>query len=220
VPPTLYLQSDVYAVSLGDDVVVLNVTADTYVCVPGGAALLGLGADGRTFAPADRAVTEQLLAAGLVSEEETLPGLARQPPPRPRQGIADSTGPALTMRDAINLVGALWDLLLHYHRRPFGTILAYSAWGRVVARPRPAGSDLGDLVQRFHEGAIWLPAPGKCLVRSFLLLRFLHRSGNDAQWVFGATTWPFEAHCWLQSGDLVLDDAPEELLRYQPICAL
>jgi hypothetical protein len=76
------------------------------------------------------------------------------------------------------------------------------------------------LVAAFHRWACWTPAPAKCLIRSFMLLRLLRRHGFDARWVFAVRTWPFEAHCWLQAGPVVLDDAVERLTAYHPILAV
>ena len=73
------------------------------------------------------------------------------------------------------------------------------------------------------EWARWIPyAPvrAKCLVRSFLLLRWLVRRGHGAYWVFGVTTWPFRAHCWLQCGAVALDDDVERLAAYSVIMVL
>ena len=76
------------------------------------------------------------------------------------------------------------------------------------------------LARVFQRVAVWLPMPRKCLVRSFVLLRFLQRSGLNARWVFGVRTWPFAAHCWLQLEDTVLDDLVERLAAYEPILAV
>jgi hypothetical protein len=52
-----------------------------------------------------------------------------------------------------------------------------------------------------------------------MLLRLLHAKGLDAHWVFGVRTWPFQAHCWLQCEDLVLDDQPDRVRAFTPIMA-
>jgi hypothetical protein len=67
---------------------------------------------------------------------------------------------------------------------------------------------------------VWAPAPRQCLVRSFMLMRFLTRAGADARLVFGVRTWPFGAHCWVQAGDQVLDDYADRLVGYSPIMAI
>ena len=48
----------------------------------------------------------------------------------------------------------------------------------------------------------------------------LRRHGHDARWVFGVRTWPFRAHCWLQRGEVVLDDDLETLVPLTPILVI
>jgi len=50
------------------------------------------------------------------------------------------------------------------------------------------------------------PFRPKCLFRSFALLHFLDRYGLGADWVFGVQLFPFRAHCWLSTGDLLLNE--------------
>ena len=107
------------------------------------------------------------------------------------------------------------DLLAGYVGRPLATITGYT-----VRRRRPYEGRERDVVRLaaiFQKLSPWLPMTGKCLVRSFVLRRFLQRSGVDADWVFGVRTWPFSAHCWLQLGDRALDDHAERLDASTPI---
>jgi len=63
----------------------------------------------------------------------------------------------------------------------------------------------------------WVPSEGECLQRAFQLRRLLARRGIAVDWVFGVRTWPFGAHCWLQSGDMLVGDRLERVGRYTPI---
>lgn len=56
-----------------------------------------------------------------------------------------------------------------------------------------------------------------CLFDSFALATFLSMYGVFPKWVLGVLAAPFSAHSWLQFGDVVLNDTPEHVLRYQPI---
>jgi hypothetical protein len=56
-----------------------------------------------------------------------------------------------------------------------------------------------------------------CLLQSLALIEFLSRSGFFPSWVFGVRTEPFEAHCWVQQGGVVLNDAVDHVRRYSPI---
>ena len=56
-----------------------------------------------------------------------------------------------------------------------------------------------------------------CLLDSIALVRFLARRGLYAQLVFGVTDDPFSAHCWVQAGDLVLNDTVGDVSAHTPI---
>jgi hypothetical protein len=57
----------------------------------------------------------------------------------------------------------------------------------------------------------------KCLFDCLVLLEFLSGFGSLPTLVFGVTTFPFKAHCWLQSGPLVLTDYCENTREHSPI---
>ena len=50
-----------------------------------------------------------------------------------------------------------------------------------------------------------------------MLVSYLRRCGLRADWVFAVRLWPFAAHCWVQCGDLCLNDDVERLAPYTPI---
>jgi hypothetical protein len=58
---------------------------------------------------------------------------------------------------------------------------------------------------------------GACLLDSLTLLHFLNPEGIHPEWVFGVKTEPFDAHCWVQYGEVVLNDAPDRVRQYAPI---
>lgn len=57
----------------------------------------------------------------------------------------------------------------------------------------------------------------RCLNDSLTLIHFLASQGLFPQWVIGVRVHPFGAHSWVQHGDVVLNDLPERVRRYQPI---
>jgi hypothetical protein len=59
-----------------------------------------------------------------------------------------------------------------------------------------------------------------CLADSLALVNFLAAYGIFPNWVFGVQTGPFAAHCWVQEGDVVLNDTPDHVRRYTPILAV
>jgi hypothetical protein len=77
------------------------------------------------------------------------------------------------------------------------------------------------LVALFYEARPFLfSARNACLFDSLALLLYLRRLGVCPQWVFGVRTGPFAAHCWLQSGLIVLNDTVENVCSYSPIMAV
>jgi hypothetical protein len=56
-----------------------------------------------------------------------------------------------------------------------------------------------------------------CLLDSLTLLHFLGAEGIHPEWVFGVKTEPFDAHCWVQQGEAVLNDVPDRVRQYSPI---
>lgn len=57
----------------------------------------------------------------------------------------------------------------------------------------------------------------RCLNDSLTLVHFLASHGLFPRWVIGVSVNPFCAHSWVQSGSVVLNDAPERVRRYRPI---
>ena len=210
-----YLASHVHAARIDDDLVILDIQADAYYCAPKlGAHLARPDGRGLTgLAPSD---LERFRTAGLLSERWSA---ARALPLHPNRGLDLLPGRTPQLKDASTMAAALADLAFVY---PLGSLSRLLS--RVRPQSRPALSDLNpdveQLALRFAGLAPWAPVGRKCLVRSFLLRRFLERSGQTADWVFGVRTWPFGAHCWLQCGEVALDDAPERLAPYQPIFCL
>ncbi len=56
-----------------------------------------------------------------------------------------------------------------------------------------------------------------CLLDSLTMVHFLGAEGIHPDWVFGVKTEPFDAHCWVQHGEIVLNDAPDRVRQYSPI---
>jgi len=210
-----HLMPHVRAVSVDEDLVLLDIAEDGYVCIPDA----GRGWARRRDDAAEAAVlAEALIEAGLAQ-----PGPGPEPahpPPAPTTHFDHADAPRFRAVDVYRVFRAWTDYLVDYRGRALIDVLASVRRREIIrAGPTVASPELRRLCATFDRLIIWLPVSGKCLVRSFLLLRFLQRSGHDATWVFGVRVWPFVAHCWLQVGDTALDDRPERLAAYTPIHA-
>lgn len=80
--------------------------------------------------------------------------------------------------------------------------------------------DEGKLLQangQFARARRYVPIEPVCLLDSLSLLRFLSRRGVPANIVIGVAPEPFAAHCWVQVGDMVLNETLSDANAHTPI---
>ena len=204
----LFLRADVHLACLGPDAVLLDVANDAYHCLPGGAAACRDLVAG--VAPPVIAALYALVESGLVSTRQRPP--SPQLPSHPVRSIIHARRPVDPVRDLVPALVALAHL--RAARRGQG-LAPYLGLGD----PAPIRDPLVaiEAAKRFWTLLPYLPVEGECLVRSTLLMRFLRGLGVHADWVFGVRLFPFAAHCWVQAGDVCLNDDVERLAAYTPI---
>lgn len=205
---TRCLKPDVHAVAIGVDLAVLDIAGDAYLCLPGGAEALTAGGG---IAPGSMA--EALGEAGLLRAEP--PPLTRTPPPHPARSIIHEplAGP-MGPRALLAAAGVVADLRRARAGQGLAAYLALAETRSELSRDADAVLAAARL---FWKLSPWLPVEGECLPRSAMLIAFLRRRGLAADWVFGVRLWPFNAHCWVQAGDVCLNDDVERLWAYTPI---
>ena len=104
-------------------------------------------------------------------------------------------------------MGRLAALIASYERSKAGRVLS-----------TPADDDGPVRVVRAFERAKLVRSPAnRCLSRSLAMARRLAGLRCNALLVIGVRAQPFTAHSWVQSGDFVLNDTPDEVSRYTPI---
>lgn len=99
---------------------------------------------------------------------------------------------------------------------------------RVAHRPQKKAISTGTTPARLRElvhiygrlSPLLFSSSDECMANSLTLSEFLAAHDVFATWVFGVALEPFAAHCWLQSGNVVLNDSPENVRRYTPILAV
>ena len=130
---------------------------------------------------------------------------------------APRIGPAMVCRFIAAATRAA--LLLKY--RTFGHVIDRVA-GR-LARATSAGRvpDIArteGLVSAFATlRPFFFTAKDACLFDALALSEFLASYAVYPRWVFGVQARPFGAHCWLQLGDIVLNDTAEHVKHYSII---
>lgn len=206
----LWLAPHIHVARDGGDLVVLDVEADAYYCLPGAADALSVEADGGKLKGLPAEVVEALAAIGAVAKEATT---RRSPVLEPPQ--RDLTGRLandLRAREVWDLALSVLEGVIRFRSQDLKALV--SGWTRVEVRDRAA---LERRALIFRTLWPWSPVQGACLFQALVLRLFLRRAGLDGDWVFGVRTWPFSAHCWLQSEDLVLNDLAERVGAYRPI---
>jgi hypothetical protein len=63
----------------------------------------------------------------------------------------------------------------------------------------------------------YLTSHERCLLRSIALVRHLLGRRIATELVFGVTTRPFRAHCWVEHDDVLLTDRADTVRNYTPI---
>ncbi len=211
----LWLAPQVRAARVESDVVFLDISSDAYFCLVGAGAHLRLSAGGGVEADPPEAARD-LVEAGLLSRQAS--PIIASGPPRVRRGL-DKAGRWPRLVETATAVHANLRAAEAVAHLPFAAVLALAGPLSPSAFEAPSPALL-DRAASFERLSPWLPRAGLCLMRSLQQRLFLARHGCDAAWVFGVRTWPFEAHCWVQAGDVVLGDAPDYVAGFTPIMAV
>lgn len=215
------LRPDVFMALSDDMLVFLDLARDRYCA---------LGRD------ASRAAQRTLAASGAELDGELVrklgtAGLLASPPQRGRAlAVTSHALPVRDLRDVAESAGPADALLALASRSRASHTLRRRHISEVVARrravkeswrgPRRRLPDEAVRVRRAARLAALRPLASNhnaCLLNSLSLLFHFGRAGADLDWVFAVKAVPFEAHCWVQLGDLVLNDTVEGTRGYAPI---
>lgn len=210
----LYLSPQAFAAVRGQDLILLDAVAGDYLLLPGAGQGVSTSATGNRLTGASRPLAEALAELGAVGDR---PLSRPQIPEPPTLDIGLDPGPWPSGADLIAWLGAGADMARRYGRHAFGELVAWQGEAPPGARDAPR---LLSAARTFRRLLPWVPLQGECLFRALMLRAFLRRRGLAATWVVGCQTWPFEAHCWLQSGPLVLDDTADHAAGFTPLLAL
>lgn len=205
--------------SVSGRLVFLDLRRDRYFCLDGPLesafqALLTLGE-----APEDG--VERLVSAGVIDRARLGAALmAPQLSPPPTRSLLDQP-PSDTACGATRVAEVAWRVCragIVLRRRALETILERIRLSRPSAGsdPVPLGAIMA-LAAGFSHARRYVPLARRCLLDSLALLDFLGSRRMFADLVFGVRLNPFGAHCWVQSGDMVLNDRLEHTGLHTPI---
>ncbi|BBE32398.1 lasso peptide biosynthesis B2 protein [Sphingosinicella microcystinivorans] len=186
--------------------------AGDYICVPRRHAVaLADAINGKPIAETGAVLTELREQGLLAWRDERLPPRAAVIVAASDLGDVARREPAGLRDYAHLLIAALYVPLQLIRRRP-------EAWLRYL--PPQALTPRGtpeQLARRFLRLRGLIPASGRCLPASLLLINFLRLGGIAADLVIGVRTHPFEAHCWVETGGKVLNDEICYCRSFSPI---
>lgn len=204
---------------LGTAVVVLDITQDRYTRFEGrSAAVLCELATGTISDPDDPCVSA-LSARGIVTCEEPRASIWLDAADIVEPQASALDGPDFVVRPDVSQAAAAFSCLkarLDLRIRPLYRILEGLARR---ARGRPESTLLA-LARTFDKGRRLAPVAPRCLPDVLAFVRSARGRGHPVYLVFGVKSHPFEAHCWAQSGSLVLTDPLDRVRRFEPILAV
>ncbi|WP_342249219.1 lasso peptide biosynthesis B2 protein [Sphingomonas sp. OTU376] len=123
---------------------------------------------------------------------------------------------------SLDVVRAIIDQrLAMYRMRRHGLAVCLRGLRQLKAKRQPAhqldGGSAEPAIRAFELAKLLFAHADRCLPRSLALATRLVRSGVHAELVLGVSSIPFTAHAWVQAGDVVLNDTPEEVRKYDAI---
>ena len=198
---------------VGDQAIFLDLRHDRYVALD------------ETAADAFAALRSDCGCSGEAAKALLETGLFERPPMAAKIVPAVITTPDRDLPDyggrpALPDVLHVWALSISYRRavrrQPIRTVIAKQR--RLHAdRTQRAGTATPALVQRFLRARALVPVKPVCLQDSLALRDWLAAHGAPSSLVLGVRLDPFAAHCWVQHGETVLNDAADRVAAYTPI---
>jgi hypothetical protein len=240
--PTLLLAPHAYACSTRGHIVLLDLRRDRYFALdpehskafaelfPAGPGCTHDESKKGTSESAPGPVTDMtraLIEAGLVTDDAQQGKRFESPAlPIPTRALEDEylvNEIPIRPRHIVRFVRAYAIARRSLGRRPIESVIESvrqrkARYSNANALNRTSVTQLYTVFERLRP--MLYTARDACLFDSFTLMEFLAEHGVAVTWVFGVRAAPFAAHCWIQQGDLVLNDSPEHVRRYTPIMAV
>lgn len=212
----LQLLPHVSVAIVDDRAIFLDLRRDRYFALDGEAAdaMAALRSDPHRLVDDELAGT--LIATGLFAASNEPRELLPAPLAIPNRNLPEDRA-NLHVKDLIPVLLLLAGRRRAVRKRPLE---------RVIARRRRLGAGRSQLLstdaivalaQRFLRARALIPIRPICLQDSLALHDWLAAHGARAALVIGVRLDPFAAHCWVQIGETVLNDASDRVAAYTPI---
>lgn len=217
------LHADLSFCRSGDRLVFLDIAGDRYFSLPTPMErTLSAYLQGDECADHDlRALTER----GILVDVATAGDINRAHIRSARRSAmeAPASDVRLRLRDLaevlVLVVRARLELKFSSLKRILDDIATRASDEASQTRSDPASSEaqIAAAAAVFRRARLFVPVETRCLLDSIAMARFLRRRDLHARIVFGVAFDPFTAHCWVQTGDLVLNDTAGNVASHTPI---
>jgi hypothetical protein len=222
-PDTYYVAGDDISFCIANNLIVLlDISRDRYWALPRGPgakiARLIAGADGAQSA----CEVSRILLRYTKDQHDLYPEPVRVESQPPIESL-DLTDIAAARPSILGVFGVFWCVLLAW--------ASLKALGMRAAVPKDMSSahcspinaaaqqHLTLHVLAYEKYRKWVPISRRCLVDSLSLKRYLRSHEIFTQLIIGVQVNPFSAHCWLQAGDMAVNQSLEAIRWYVPIRA-
>jgi len=203
----------------GDRLIIIDLRSNQYYCLPNRmrAAFANLCA-GANLGAEDELTLRSLFDSGFLRKTEH-PGLPEPCSVKVEELVAAIEG-TVTVGDLASFTLSFVRANLQVKRKPL-----LSALSRLrITRSRQENLQSDCLAARAAEVSkrfsIAHSMQGKCLVHSLAVADWLVRRDARPRLVFGVIGRPFAAHCWVQLGNIVVNDRPEHVRMFTPVMVI
>ena len=217
-------RTGLHACDVGGSLVFLDVVADRYFAIDGAArdACLRL-VQGRRVTSSDAVVIDELRQSGLLQSAEgaATPQLCPTVRPvtsSPRDRLAKTPGLQIIGAALIRYAIAIVDLRF----RPLHVVLGNVSRSKqmMIGRDTTVATDPAAFATAFAHLDRVITSLDRCLPRSIALASAMIANGFAPDLVLGVKLRPFEAHCWVQLGGLLVSDDLGTIAPFAPILIL
>ena len=213
----------VHGCNLGGVIVLLDLPRDRYLCLEDGARGVCLHlVEGAPCLPDDADVFSELIGAGLLFEldGDAKPSLCDDIPCSGSVPTDRRLGPIASIR-VIAALARIFSATIELRLRSLDAVLAGLAEAKKKRSPRRSSkADLATIAASFAKADRLKTALDLCLPRSIAIARTLVAYGFTPTLVLAVKLRPFEAHCWVQSGDVLVGDDVGTIAPFTPIFIL
>jgi hypothetical protein len=219
----LSLNPDIHSCNVSGQVIFLNAKTGRYFCLPNRLETAYLcaaeGDRSRQCCDINELIENGLLVIDAPTPKPLLPTSIELPP----EGDLSGCGHRSSLPDIAAAVLAQTFTSVALRANSFHNILRRLEARRQMVGERQSTAETATaerLALAIQATNILVGSTDRCLNRSLALLHLCYRRASAPTFVIGVRTNPFVAHCWVQTGNLVLNDRSEHARLFTRIFAL